>query len=389
MVGERYFRLRLVYAGRRVAPLIAPRVDGMKKTDPYCPLYMRYGLKLGVACLLSYGISYLTGAEYALWAVVSTIVAMQINVAESLQAGLIRIGGTAVGAAVGVGLLLATPDTAPFLVASVFCITVFCGYLTRYSPLWSATSIAAVVVLLAGSQHLDAGGADAASFGLMRVVEIAIGVGCAFFVSLVLWPVRLMDTLRADLSLQFLEGARLLDTLLESFRSGETQPYTLLSGIEGKIWDNHERLNKAQKHESLLFHYEHAVMNVQVTMLDRTAESLRTMLEALNDYDEEVVDPIISPELRELGDAIMAALRHLGGSDPTAAAPDLVRGLTSGVGKAELTLALARQDGRVAAFNLHKTLQLFTFYQAMRQLAESLLIALDKLQRKAEAHGRA
>ena len=362
----------------------------MKRTDAFFPLYMRYGIKMGVACLLSYGISYLTGAEYALWAVVSTIVAMQINVAESLQAGLIRIGGTAAGAAVGVGLLLATPDTVPYLVASVFCITVLCGYLTRYSPLWSATSIAAVVVLLAGSQHLDAGGVDAASFGLMRVVEIAIGVGCAFFVSLVLWPVRLMDTLRADLSLQFLEGTRLLDILLGAFLSGETQPYTLLAGIEGKIWDNHERLNKARKHESLLFNYEHAVMNVQVTALDRTAESLRTMLEAINDYgDEEMVDPIIGRELRELGDSIMAALRHLGGADPAAPAPDLVRGLTSGVGVAELQLALARQDGRVAAFNLHKTLQLFALYQAMRQLAESLLIALDKLQRKAEAHGRA
>lgn len=351
-------------------------------------LYSRYGVKMGVACLLSYGISYLTGAEYALWAVVSTIVAMQINVAESLQAGLMRMGGTLIGALIGVSLLLVTPESIPVLVGSVFVITVVCGYLTRYSNLWSATSIAAVVVLLAGSQHLDAGSTDAASFGLMRVVEIAIGVGCAFFVSLVLWPVRLMDTLRADLALQFLEGARLLDTLLTSFLSGETQPYTLLVGIEGKIWDNHERLNKARKHESLLYHYEHAVMNVQVTALDRTTESLRTMLEALNDYDEEIVDPIIGPELRELGDAIMAALRHLGGANPAAPAPDLVRGLTRGVGVVELNLALARQDGRVASFNLHKTLQLFSFYQAMRQLAESLLIALDKLQRKAEAHGK-
>lgn len=360
----------------------------MHTKDVFLALYSRYGIKMGVACLLSYGISYLTGAEYALWAVVSTIVAMQINVAESLQAGMMRMGGTVIGAVIGVSLLLATPESIPVLVGSVFVITVVCGYLTRYSNLWSATSIAAVVVLLAGSQHLDAGSTDAASFGLMRVVEIAIGVGCAFFVSLVLWPVRLMDTLRADLAMQFLEGARLLDILLTSFLSGETQPYTLLVGIEGKIWDNHERLNKARKHESLLYHYEHAVMNVQVTALDRTTESLRTMLEALNDYDEEIVDPVLGLELRELGDAIMAALRHLGGANPAASAPDLVRGLTRGVGVVELNLALARQDGRIASFNLHKTLQLFAFYQAMRQLAESLLIALDKLQRKAEARGR-
>lgn len=358
----------------------APRVDVMKEKNVYFYLYARYGVKMGAACLLSYGISYLAGLEYAPWAVVSTIVAMQINLAESLQAGIMRLGGTLIGAVVGVSLLLVTSNSLPILVTCVFCITVLCGYLTRYSPLWVATSIAAVVVLLAGSQHLDAGASDAVSFGLLRVVEITIGVGCAFFISLVLWPVRLMDTMRVDLSMQFLEVARLLDILLEAFLAGEPQPYTMLEGIEGRIWDNHERLNKARKHESLLYHYEHKVMNVQVTALDRTAESLRTMLEALNDYEEEFVSPLIGPELRELGDAIMAALRHLGGANPAAPAPDLVRGLTRGVGVVEQNLALARQDGRVAAFNLHKTLQIFAFYQAMRQLAESLLITMDRLQ---------
>lgn len=199
---------------------------------------------------------------------------------------------------------------------------------------------------------------------------------------------RLVDTLRADLGMQFLEGARLLDTLINAFLAGEPQPYTMLSGIEGKIWDNHERLNKARKHESILFNYEHKVMSVQVTALDRTTESLRTMLEALNDYDEEPADPIIGDEMRELGDAIMAALRHLGGENPTAPAPDLVRGLTKGVGVTEIKLAEARSQGRVEAFNLHKALQLFSFYQGMRLLAESLLITLDKLQRKAEARNK-
>lgn len=358
-----------------------------EKTIFFC-LYARYGIKMGAACLLAYGISYMAGLDYALWAVVATIVAVQINVAESLQAGLVRLGGTLIGAVAGVGLLLALPKSLPFLAGSVFFITVLGGYLTRYSNLWVAASIAAVVVFLAGSEHLAGGGTNAASFGLLRVVEIAIGVGSAFFISLVLWPVRLMDTLRAALSLQFLEVARLFDTLLKAFLAGEPQPYSMLGGIENKIWDNHERLNKARKLESLLYHYEHEVMNVQVTALDRTAESLRTMLEALNDYDGEIAESLIGQELRELGDAIMAALRHLGGANPAAPAPDLVRGLTKGVGVVEQALALARQDGRVAACNLHNTLLIFAFYQAVRQLAESLLMAMDKLQRKAEARGR-
>ena len=356
--------------------------------DVFFPLYLRYGIKMGIACVLAYGLSWLAGSQYALWAVVSAIVAMQINVAESLQAGVMRIGGTVIGAGLGVLLLIATPDTVPVVLAAVFGLAVLCGYLTRYSSMWSATAIAAVVVLMAGNQHLETGSQDAVTFGLMRVLEIGIGVGSAFLVSLVLWPVRLVDTLRADLGLQFLEGARLLDTLLTAFLSGQTQPYTLLAGIEGKIWDNHERLSKARRHESIVYHYEHSIMDVQVSTLDRTAESLRTMLEALNDYDEEIVDPVVGPEMRTLADSIMAALRHMGGDNPAAPAPDLVRGLTNGVGLVEIRLSQVRESGAYERYHLHKMLQIFAFYQAMRLLAESLLIALDRLQSKAASRGK-
>ncbi len=354
----------------------------------FFPLYLRYGIKLGIACVLAGGISYAAGSPYSVWSIVAAIIAMQVNVAESLHAGLLRITGTVLGAVLGVLLLLALPVSPASVLLAVFLTAVACGYMTaRQGAVWPATAIAAVVVLYTGTQQMQSGATEAIAFGLMRVAEIATGVGSAFLVSLLLWPVRLVDTLRADLGLQFQESARLVDVLLSAFISGEQQPYTLLSGIEGKIWDNHERLNKARKHESFLYHYEHKVMNVQVTTIDRTAESLRSMMEALNDYDEENVDPLIYGELRILGDAIMATLRHLGSSDPTAPVPDLVRGLTSGVGHVEIKLARMRQDGRTMNFSLHKVVQIFAFYQAIRLLAEALLISLERLERKAALYG--
>lgn len=348
--------------------------------DTFFPLYLRYGIKMGVACVLSSLISYAIGSSYAIWAVVAAIIAMQVNVAESLNAGLLRMTGTVLGAVIGVLLLVFLPPTPAVLIVAVFFIAVVCGYLTRYTTVWPPTAIAAVVVLFTGSQQIQAGNTEAITFGLMRVLEISIGVGSAFLISLLLWPVRLVDTLRADLCLQFQESARLVNVLLDAFISGNSLPYTLLSGIEGKMYDNHERLKKARKHESILYHYEHKVMNVQVMTIDRTAESLRSMMEALNDYDEENVDPLIGSELRILGDAIMSTLRHLGSGNPTAPAPDLVRGLTSGAGLVESKLGKVRQDGSTMAFNLHKVLQVFAFYQAMRLLAESLLISLERME---------
>lgn len=352
-------------------------------SNGFFSLYARYGLKVGIACGLAYAASHFIGAPYAIWAVVSAIVAMQLNVADSLQAGLARFGATALGAAIGVGLLLLTPQTPFYMGLAMVGASVVCGYLARYTQIAGAMAIASVVVMLTGAQHLASGYQEAVTFGLMRVAEIAIGVGSAFLVSVMLWPVRLVDTLRADLGMQFRESARLLDTLLASFLDKQQGlPYDILRGIESKIWDNHERLSRARKHESFLYHYEHRIMDVQVKALDRTSESLRSMLEALNDYDEEGVDPLTGPQLRILGDAIMAALRHLGGDSPDAPAPDLVRGLTNGVGSVESKLAQMRSEGATKSMELHKVLQIFSFYQAMRLLAESLLIALDRLQTK-------
>ncbi len=344
-------------------------------------LYVRYAVKVGVACLLAYCVSFLIGSHYAVWAVVSAIIAMQVNVAESLQAGLNRVAGTIIGAASGVLLLLVLPQNPYSIGAGVLGFTAVYAYLSRYGARWAVASIAASIVLLTGVALVGEGYAEAIGFGLLRVAEILIGVGCAFAVGLLLWPVRLLDTLRADIGLQFNECARLLDGLISSFLTDRhSLPTDLLDTVEAKAWSNHERLIKSRKHESILFRYDHSIMEVQVGTLDRTVEHLRTMLEALNDYEDEPGDLPPAPEMRPLADAVMDSLRHIGGDTPTASAPDLVRRLTLGVGQAETQLADMRLQSGALEHPLHKILQFFTFYQSMRQLVETLLLTLDRLE---------
>lgn len=343
-------------------------------------LYLRFSCKVGLACALAYAGSYLIGSPYPAWAVISSIIAMQVNVADSVQASIGRLIGTGMGSAVGVVLLLVVPSTPLWLGGAVFFITAVCAFCTRYSTRFNAFSIAAVVVLVAGSMYIASGYGAAVTFGLLRVAEIVIGVVTAFFVSITLWPVRLMDTLCADLSTQFHECSRLLDSLINAFLNQQQQlPYSLLDSIEAKVWTNHERLSKSRTHEPM-FHYPgHHVMGIQVTALDRCTESLRALMEALNDYEEEGRDPLMGEELRELTDAIMDTMLHLGSDTPTAPVPDLVRRLTGGVDRAEARLAELRRAGATRGFDLHKILQLFSFYQTLRVLAESMLIALDRL----------
>ena len=119
------------------------------------PLYIRYAVKVGIACLAAYGLSFLIGSHYAVWAVVSTIIAMQVNVAESLQVGINRIIGTVVGAASGVLLLVSLPKDPYSIGAGVLGITCVYAYLARYGARWSSASIAAVIVLLSGAALVD------------------------------------------------------------------------------------------------------------------------------------------------------------------------------------------------------------------------------------------
>ena len=113
------------------------------------------------------------------------------------------------------------------------------------------------------------------------------------------------------------------------------------------------------------------------------------MLEALSDYEETSgFDVLRAPGMRRLADAIMATLRHLGGSTPAAPVPDLVRTLTELVDITEQRLGELRNEGATNRFTLHQMLQFFTFFHSLRSLATDLVFALDKIQNRRQNYGK-
>jgi uncharacterized membrane protein YgaE (UPF0421/DUF939 family) len=341
-----------------------------------------------MACLMAFSVSQVMGSQYAMWSVVSAIVATQFNIADSLSAGVMRVVGTCIGALMSVVFLLFLPPS-PFLLGlSVFLITSLFGYLARFSSVYFSAAIASMVVLLAGAQYLVDNYEIAISFGLLRVLEIVIGVGCALFISLVVWPVRLADTLRVDLRSQFAESAALLDTLLSAFLDEQRHlPESTLRNMEDGTRDNHKRLLKAHRHEEFMYPGEGNVMDVQVAVMDYTLESLHGMLEALNKCDEECHDYLIGCELHALGDAIIAVLQYLGGEVfSNKPIPYLCKTLLEAKDEVEYQFTQLRRVGATRTYHLHKVLQIFSFYHALRVLADHLLIALNSLQDQ-KTHG--
>ncbi len=343
--------------------------------------HIQHSIKTGLACLLSYGASYPVDPRVATWAVVSTIIAMQgLSVAESLQAGLHRLSGMGLGAVCGVILFILTPQNPFGLGAVIFGVTAVGAYITRYGSRYMLVSIGTCMLILAGSSMLKDGNyRSAISFGLLLVAEIGIGVGAAFVVSVLLWPVRLIDTLNNDLKRQFRYCSAIFSRLVDSFLDGQKQlsPSTLVA-IGLKANSNRERLSKIAHNEGFIYKYNPNVLEIQILVIDRTIDAMRHLLDALNEYDEEEHQFAVAEELRALADVIVRALRHFGGDAPKEPRPDLVRELSSAADAMEASLNATRES-MVNVLPLHRLLQLFTYYQTMRQLTEELLLALDHL----------
>ncbi len=344
------------------------------------PSQVRHGLKTGLAVIVAYVVTHIFGLEMWQWAVVSAVVAMQMTVADAIQSGVNRITGTIMGAALGMGILTILPYGEIWLGVALWVGSAICASLSQYSPRYTMAALTVVVVLLAGADSTNT-----LSVGLGRMLEIAVGVGSALLISVVLWPIRLIDGLRRDLASQYVECAIHLNALVSAFLDRQrAMDFHMLESLADKAWQNHEMFLRVTKHESVVFQYDHNVLKVQVRTLDRAISHLKPMLEALNDYESPTggFDVIMAPELRRLADSVMATLRHLGGSTPAAPVPDLVRTLTELVDMTEKRLDVLRKEGATNRLTLHQMLQFYTFFHSLRGLATDLLFALDKIQNR-------
>ena len=345
----------------------------------FVPPQVLHGLKTGFAVILAFVITQIFHLDMWQWAVVSAVVAMQMTVADAIQSGVHRITGTIIGAALGMGILAVLPAGDIWLGLALFVGAALCASLTQYSPRYTMAALTVVVVVLAGSE-----GTDKIAVGLGRMLEIGIGVASSLFVSVVLWPVRMVDKLRKDLASEYVQCSVHLNSLVSAFLDRQrTLDFHLLESLADTAWQNHELYLRVRKHESIMYQYDHDVLKVQVRTLDRSISHLKPMLDALNDYEEkEGFDVIMAPELRRLADAIMATLRHLGGSTPAAPVPDLVRTMTELVDITEKHFIELRKQGATSRLNLHQMMQFYTFFHSLRGLATDLLFALDKIQNR-------
>jgi uncharacterized membrane protein YccC len=335
----------------------------------FSPDHLRHGLKTGLAAVLAYAVVHAFSLEYGFWGVLSAVIVMQINVADSVLMCWNRLTGTVMGSVIGILTLLALPGPGWPMALGLFLSVGFCAYMTRYNPRFLMAAITVVIIVVAGSEE-----EQRILFALHRILEIGIGVGSAFLVTVLIWPRRAGSTLREQLRTQFVEAARCHEILVEAFLSRQTTvDPSLLTNLSAASRQARELLTKALRHERLVSSEDLDTLSRRVTALENCVEQMQSMLRVLNDFEEgEGYDIIMAAQVRNLVQAtsnVMVAI----GEGREAVLDDLKMGVES----FEARLEELRAAGVTKRFNLLKLLQVFSFLHAMESMAKGLLKTSD------------
>ena len=328
------------------------------------PAMLRHGLKTGVAAVLAYAVASFFNLKYGYWAALSAVIVMQVYVADSVQMCLYRLSGTAVGAAIGMAAILLFPETPAMTVLALFLSVTFCAYMTRFNVRYRMAAITVCIVVLAGTTDQD----NRLVFGMLRVMEIALGVASAFLVSIVLWPLRAGTALKTRLKARFNDCAGHYETIMNAFLAMQSGlDARLLQQLQTDLLEDRALFQKVLRHERRIYNEDTDLLGLKIRTLEKCGGHLQTMLQALNSEQEQGYEIFMENELRELVSSTV----------------DTMRGIASGSGLhgdrlehalkgAENRLWGLRKDGAIRRFDLQKMIQFFAFFHSAQAMGRDI-----------------
>lgn len=314
-----------------------------------------HGFKTALAAVLAYGVTLAFGLPFGHWAVISTVIVMQVYVADSIELCLYRLSGTAIGAALGAGVMVFIPRTPVWIGAALFVSVAFCTFLTRYRTRFRMAAITLVIVMMTASAD-----DNILVFGMDRVLEIAIGILCAFLVSVLVLPRRKADMLRQRMEDQAATCAELCTRLVSAFNKGQQNiEEGPVEELVDAVRKNSAFFISIRRHETRIYNLG-GNFQPKVLALARAAENLRTMARILNSLEGRGHDIILSRELLDLAGLSGNTLKALVADDPDCPLEELetmIRDLDDKV-------MAVRREGLTTRFSLKRLVQVFSFTTA-------------------------
>lgn len=333
--------------------------------------HLLHGIKTGLACLMAHALTTWFNLELGYWAAITAVIVMQVYVADSIRMCLYRFTGTAIGAALGAAAIFLLPDTPVWIGVSIFLTTALCSSMTFYNVRYKMAAITVVIVITA-----SIGAPDRLSYGTARVIEIVIGVFCAFLVSVLVFPERMIDVLKKRLAAQVQGCADKYDELLDAFLEGQKPVDAgLMVPLTGETWKNHELFNNIKSHEYLIYKSKiQRNLATVIATLDLVTDHLRSMTRTLNACPGNGGEIIMARELLKLKEASQKSLRALAGGHPQQGLDQLKESVLA----VEKKMMELRSKGATFQFDLRKIVQVYSFCHSMLNLAEDLIQAAEE-----------
>lgn len=333
-------------------------------------IHMLHGLKTASAAVLAYAVTLLLNIEFGYWAVISTVIVMQVYVADSLEMCLYRLSGTVIGAIVGVVVILIFPITPTGIASALFLTIGICSFLTRYKPKYKMAAITVCIVVMTGMNS-----PNIIEFGLFRVIEICLGILCATLVSLLVFPRKKADVLRKNLETQAMGCSEKCNFLVAAFiLKQKNVDESLMDSLIKDIWNNQGFFLNIRRHEALIYKLNEN-FPAKVFVMGRVAEHLRNMVRILNSLDNKGYDIIMSTELTAISKASGEALVALMKNDPAFDKKEL----EFLVQKLDSKLLDIRKEGLTSRFDVKRLVQVLSFFNSLKYFAEDIISGADKI----------
>jgi uncharacterized membrane protein YccC len=201
--------------------------------DALGDLRVRYGIKLGLAGLLTLYVTQVLRLERPSWAVVTVLVMMNSQYVGSIALkAILRVVGTIVGALLGVWLVGDYTSEPAIFLTVLFFVIACSGYKFGQFP----ASQAPYAYFLVGVTVLSVATSGVAApdqvwqTGLNRTLEILVGAVCSLVVTTLVWPRYARE--------EFVEAGRAALKTASQLVSIETEAY--LHGTEAQVEKIHQ-----------------------------------------------------------------------------------------------------------------------------------------------------
>jgi uncharacterized membrane protein YccC len=186
----------------------------------FADLRVRYGIKLGLAGVISLYMTQILRLEHANWAILSALVMMNSHyVGATAIKAILRVEGTIIGAVIAVWLIGTYATTPSVLLPIMFLIIAFVTYKfgqfpaaqTPYAYFLIGNSLVAIATYAIPDPSL------AWSVAINRSLETLVGAGVSLVVGAVVWPRYARE--------EFFTAARTALSTLSRLFSGEAAAY--------------------------------------------------------------------------------------------------------------------------------------------------------------------